>query len=416
MSVRTQLAAICVVAALLRLGAFLYLDRVHHPDVWESETIALNVMAGHGYVFESLGTPYRSYMEPLYPALCIAVYSIAGHSFVALGLVQIALGTLVVWLVYACGRRIVPEQAAVFAALIAAVHPGLILYTTKFHPFILDVPLWLTSFLLVLAFSPARPWRSAALAGLAIGVSVLTRPTILVCLPMVGWWFWERSGRRLSAAAARLAVTTAVVAAVVAPWTIRNYTIQHRFMLTRSGTAFVFWLGNNPYLFTGSAKAPDGGDLVTHVPAPVLHRLLSLDELGQQDYFQREAAAYVRADPAGFVERTAVKFWYFWWFSPQAGGTYPAPWLRGYKIFYLVVAGLAAAGIAGGWRARTTAPIRWAGALFLLGCCLSIAAVQSVYYVEGRHRLAIEPLLAVFAGGGAWQLLRRQERERAEPT
>jgi len=35
--------------------------------------------------------------------------------------------------------------------------------------------------------------------------------------------------------------------------------------------------------------------------------------------------------------------------------------------------------------------------LFLLG----LSGLQSLYYVEGRHRWAVEPLWLVVAGGGA---------------
>ena len=40
----------------------------------------------------------------------------------------------------------------------------------------------------------------------------------------------------------------------------------------------------------------------------------------------------------------------------------------------------------------------------LIGFCASIAIVQSAYYVEGRHRLAIEPVLLLLAGQGLVRL------------
>ena len=407
MSARSWIIAICLLAAVVRLGAFIHLDRFQHPDVWESETIATSVLAGRGFVFETLGTPYRSYMEPLYPGLCVLVYGLTNHSFLALGLVQIALGSALVWLVFVCARRVVPERAALASALLAALHPGLIVYTTKFHPFALDVVLWCAAFAALLAFSSDRPWRSACGAGGIVGLCVLTRPTILACMPLFSWWIWQRSGRRWVQAAASVMVLVACAAVVVAPWVWRNYEVQRRFMLTRSGTSFVFWLGNNPYIFTGSAMTLDGGNVVTRVPAVVQDRLSHLDELGQQDYFRQEAFQFVASHPAEFLKRSALKFEYFWWFSPQAGLLYPVAWLRAYRIFYVVIVALAAIGVWTCWRARPARPIAWTAALLFLGCCLSIALLQSVYYVEGRHRLAIEPWLLIFAGGGIHQLTRR---------
>jgi hypothetical protein len=184
-------------------------------------------------------------------------------------------------------------------------------------------------------------------------------------------------------------------------------------MLTRSGTAFVFWLGNNPYLFTGSAMTPDGSAVIERVPALVRDRLYALDELGQQDYFEREAIQFVRERPYDFLKRWAVKFGYFWWFSPQTGLLYSREWLIGYKIFYVLTAALAAIGVAVRWQERAGTPTEWSATLMILGCCLVISLLQSFYYVEGRHRLAIEPLLLIFAGGGAVAGIHRLRRRPA---
>ena len=406
-STRSYLIAICLLAATVRLTALIGLDRFEHPDLWESENIATSLLSGHGFVYDTLGAPYRSYMEPLYPALCVLVYRLTGHSFVALGLVQVGLGTVLVALVFACAKRLVQEDGALAAAGLAAVHPGLVVYTTKYHPFVLDTVLWFGAFAVVLAFAPRHPWRSACAAGLAIGLCVLTRPTILACVPLFAWWMWRRSNARGLRAAAPALVLLACAGAVAAPWTWRNYEVHHRFMLTRSGTAFVFWLGNNPYLFTGSAMTLDGGALISRAPAPVLDRLHALDELGQQDYFEREAMQFIRDQPAAFLTRWATKLGYFWWFSPQAGLLYPAAWLTGYKMFYTLTIVLAAVGVTVRWQERNAAPTEWSAALLILGCCVAISLLQSVYYVEGRHRLAIEPLLLIFAGGAIQRMMRR---------
>ena len=431
----------------MRVAAFFALDRVHQPDVWESEQLANNLLAGRGFTYQFLGTTYRSYMEPLYPGLCAAVYALTGHSFLALGLVQALLGTALVGLVFACGRRLAGDAAGLWAATLAAVHPGLIAYTTKFHPFVLDSLLLLAVVAACLFFSSTRPVRSAVVLGAAIGVCVLSRATVLVCLPVMGWWVaarldrgrlaardasrtepkWAQPARMQGARRANtpriqptsnaadglappvsatgdlhhgllsaVALAAATAALVVAPWVARNRAVQGRFVLTRSGTALVFWLGNNPHAFSGSAATPTGTPLYDLIPEEQRRRLRALDELGQQDLFLAEATAFVRAHPLAFVQRWAVKLGYFWWQSPQAGHLYPAPLFRLYQIFYLAMMGLAITGTVARRRQRET----W----LLIGFCASIAIVQSAYYVEGRHRLAIEPILLLLAGAGAVRL------------
>jgi 4-amino-4-deoxy-L-arabinose transferase-like glycosyltransferase len=390
--------AICATAFALRLTAFLALGRATRPDVWESETIATNLLSGRGYVYEFLGATYRSYMEPLYPGLCAAVYALTGHSYLALGLVQAVLGTALVALVLACGRKVGGERAAFWAAGLAAVHPGLIAYTTKFHPFVLDSLLVLLVLAGCLFWSDQRPWRSALGLGAALGLCTLSRATILVCAPIVAWWVWRRDrARPARARLGRLALVAGAAALLIAPWVARNHAVHQRFMLTRSGTSLVFWLGNNPHRFTGSAATPTGEALHQLLPPEQQARLRTLDELGQQDFFLAEARDFVRAHPLAFVQRWLTKLGYFWWQSPQAGRLYPAAWFRAYQAYYLLVAALAIAGAA----AHRRRPETW----LVAGLCLAISLLQSAYYVEGRHRLALEPLLLLLAGAGAAQLL-----------
>lgn len=403
---RHLILAVCLLAAAARIAAFAASDRFRHPEVWESEQVTTNLLEGRGFTYVTLGTPYRSYMEPLYPALCALVYRFTNHSYMAVGVLQVLLGTALVWLVIVCARDIGPPEPALIAGVLAALHPGLIVYTTKFHPFVLDATLWFAAFAAALGFTPDRPWRSTVFAGSLIGLCVLTRPTILACVPAIIWWMWVRSTDAARSRAARCVVLGLCIAMVAGPWVWRNYRVHHRFMLTRSGTAFVFWLGNNPYLFSGSAMAADGA-VIDKIPASVRSELARRDELGQQDYFQEEALRYVRAQPLAFVKRSLAKFAYFWWFSPQAGLLYRAAWFRLYKVFYAIILTLAVAGLAMSWRDAPGDRVRRDAIVLMASCCLAISVLQSLYYVEGRHRLAIEPFLLMFAGVSLWHIVRR---------
>lgn len=382
--------AICGLAFALRIAAFFALGRAHRPDVWESEAIATSLAEGHGFVYQFLGTTYRSYLEPLYPAFCASLYTLTGHSFVALGVAQALLGSALVWLVFVCGRRVGGDRPALWAALLTAAHPALVVYATKFHPFILDSLLLALVAAACLLFSDARPWRSVVLIGGAVGLCALSRATVLACLPVIGWWVWDRSAGPPRAKVGQLAALALMAALVMSPWVLRNYHVPDRFMLTRSGTSLVFWLGNNPYRFTGSAATPDGRALYDLMPPADRAHLETLDELGQQDFFLAQARRHVREHPLGFVQRWAVKWYYFWWQTPQAGRLYPAAGLRVYQVYYLAIVALAIGGVVGNWRRHEV--------VLLVGLCLSIAALQSAYYIEGRHRLAIEPLLLILTG------------------
>jgi len=398
-------AALCVMAFVVRASAFIVLDRLTHPDVCESDTIAANLLQGKGFVFTFLGTVYRSYMEPLYPGFCAALAALMGRSTLVLALAHVIFGTLLVGVVYVCARQVGSSGAALFATAMAALHPGLVLYTTKFHPFLFDSLLFLSVLASCLLFSARRPWRAVVIIGLLIGLCTLTRPTVLASVPIVWWWVWKRSPSFRSARLAQLCLIPLIALAVVSPWVWRNYQIHHRLLLTRSGSPMVLWLGNNPYQVTGSALTPDGRALLINAAPPEVQRhILSLDELGQQDFFFAQAWQQIREHPALFLQRWAQRFWYFWWFTPQTGAFYPVSWLRLYHAVYVILLALIGLGLVGYWRAPASVPLDRQAVLLIAGFCLSVALLQSVFYIEGRHRLAIEPLLVILAGQGLWWL------------
>jgi hypothetical protein len=139
-----------------------------------------------------------------------------------------------------------------------------------------------------------------------------------------------------------------------------------------------------------------------------LHR--QPNELAQGEWFRARAMNFVRTHPDEFARLTLRKFFYFWWFSPQVGVNYPARWARLYMAYYVMVVLLA--GI-GAWRI-VHADSRKRAMLALMGAfLLSIAALQSLYYVEGRHRWAVEPMLLALAGGGAAALAERHRDHNA---
>lgn len=386
--------------------ACVFVYRAHiAPELWEPERLALNLLSGRGYVLDYLGTVYRSYQEPLYPLLVYAVYWITGHSYLALALVQSVLGTALVLVVAGVAGLVLGPHGALSAAALVAVDPGLVRYTAKFHPLILDA-LFLSLVVLATLWA-ARVGRPLAHVGLgvALGLCVLTRPTVVVVVPIIAMWFiWRNggaSGRRQRLLLLLLALGLA--AAIVAPWVARNYAVHERFILTRTNTPFVFWLGNHPG-WTGSATTLSGESLLVVAPPELRRRLLERDELGQNDLFREEAMRFVAHDPGGFVRRTAIKLFYFWWFSPQFGVRYSAEPVWFYRVFYGLAAGLAVLGLVLLVAGRFGGVARADGVV--LGCSLlALSIAQSAFYVEGRHRLAVEALLLVFSGAGMTALI-----------
>jgi hypothetical protein len=109
--------------------------------------------------------------------------------------------------------------------------------------------------------------------------------------------------------------------------------------------------------------------------------------------------AFIKGNPGDFVRLTLLKFFHFWWFAPQTGIEYPRSWLRTYQVYYTLVLAFALFGL---WWVVVHGERRARLELVLpVVFVLAIAGLQSLYYVEGRHRWGVEPFLLLLAGGGA---------------
>ena len=378
------------------------------PDFWEPEILARNLLAGRGYVYPELNNLYRAYMEPLYPGLVAAVYLVTGGSAVALALVQCVVSALTAPAVYAFTRRTFDESSAIVAGLLVCVNPGLAGYAVKFHPLALDALLLVLVALTLLQLAQEPTGARGLLFGLALGACVLTRPTVLVFVVVATVGLAVSVGGRFT----RHAVLGVVVAAlIVAPWVIRNYRALDTFVLTRTNTGYVFWLGNHPGTSGGAADRADPTSSLSQLataPAELQRRVLSAGEVEQNRILFTEALRYVREEPVAFMTRWVRKLAYFWWFPPYGGKRYPGWQLRVYQAFYALLLAAALTGVIRA--ARAPSPGHHPGLALAILLPLGVGAAQALFYIEGRHRLAVEPMLAVPAGYGlAWlhETLRR---------
>src|SRR5262249_52968346 len=86
----------------------------------------------------------------------------------------------------------------------------------------------------------------------------------------------------------------------------------------------------------------------------------------------------------------------FVWASDLTGRAYPPAWAFAYGLWY---ATLLACAVPGVWLSRRDED-SWSVVTLILVCVALIGATQAVFYVEGRHRVAVEPLRAVLSGSG----------------
>lgn len=391
-----------VAALVVRLGVGLAFGGLTAPETFEAHETANALLAGRGFVYISHGgVPHHSFYQPMYPWVAAAMYWLGGGSLLPLMLLQIVAGSLTAVIIARSGARLFSPAAGLAAGSLVALHPGLVVYSaTKAHELAFDALAFSLVFWQWTRLSRDLTLRNAVWLGMLTGLSLLERPTALVFLPVGAAWLWWRLPTVDRAAVVRAVATATVIAAVViTPWTIRNFRVYDRLVFIRASDWEMFWRGNNPNA-SGSSLTPTGQAIVaTLSPRDSAEFGRLTDENAQTEWFRRRAFAYIREHPGWFVERTLRKWFYFWWASPQTGYAYPPAWRYGYQTYY---AAILAAALIGVWWVRRFGSRQARDAAWLLaGMFLALSLLQSLYYVDGRHRWGIEPMLLLFAGTGA---------------
>jgi 4-amino-4-deoxy-L-arabinose transferase-like glycosyltransferase len=331
-------------------------------------------------------------------------------------LAQMVTGAALAVAVAAISQRIFGGwMAGSIAGILVAIHPGFVLYnSTKAHTLAFDALFFALALWQSIRLAERPTLRRALVFGLIIGVGTLSRGTIILMGPLGGLWLLARSPKESRMMLFRHLVFAGLIAAVIiAPWTIRNSLIHHRFVFLISTESEDFWLGNNPHA-TGHTLIDAENTVFNTLPiAERLDLYRQPNEMAQADWFSRRSRAFVKADPGEFLRLWAVKFFHFWWYAPQTGTMYPGSWFYLYMIFYSALLILAAVGVV---RILQLGPpathLGWLVGIFLVGLSL----LQSVYHVDGRHRWGIEPILMALSGGGAAFLIERLLRKKSHPS
>ena len=368
-------------------------------EVFEYDQIARNLLDGRGYVYTHLSTEYRAFYSGVpYVALLAAGYAVSGGSVLAALALQIAASGALTAVCFAIAKRMGGEGTACLAAVLVALHPGLAFYDThKIHPLSVDALAIAVTALLLLRLRDTLSTGAALLAGLAFGASVLQRGTMIL-VPFAAVLWLAAVEPRSRARLVRLGVVYAVGALlVVSPWIVRNWLVLGTPIVSSVG-AESLWRGNAPHSLGGSYVAP--GHTVLEA-APVLRESLrGRTELEQAAIFQAAAAADAAGNPGGFVMGIARKLLIFWSFGPVSGVLYPAAYFYIYAAYYV---GIVALALLGAWRiasGRRGDPTAVTTLVLIAVVALCVAVVQSVFYVELRHRWGVEAFVLTVAAVG----------------
>jgi 4-amino-4-deoxy-L-arabinose transferase-like glycosyltransferase len=318
-------------------------------------------------------------------------------------LLQVAMSTATVWLVFLLGRDLFDRRAGLVAAALFAFDPVFVGYThllwAETQLALLDVGMAL------LLLRGARQGRLGFVcaAGVLLGLAALTRQLMWsFALPAMAWILLVRPRPRRQAL--RLAAAFGLASCLaIAPWTVRNAAVHHTFM----------------------PIAPTGGWALLHgvsydIPGEMeragitagLERVPPIAPVETERLARARALEIIRADPAGYAARMlTVNLPDLWRLGSRVleyarhGGGAGASREHGYRGVspglglvlvvwvvgaYLVVmlAGLVGMALAPRWRETLLT-----GALLLHAC-----AAHAVVGANLRHRVYVMPFVMLYAG------------------
>ncbi len=350
--------------------------------------------------------PEHAYFHssPLYPFFLALVARLGGAGFEPIRVVQSVAGTLSVLLIFLLGRLTVGTRSGLIAAFFAALYVPLMFFEGE----VLEITLVITALLgslvfLQLADRGGGAWKAVA-AGALLGLAGLGKPNLLLFAPVGALWLALHGRKRRERRARVVRVLPAVLffaaaGVVILPATVHNFRAEGDFIPVSSNGGINFFIGNHrnsPGVFQVPPEMRFDLRLASKSTAErETGRPLSAGEVS--DFWAGKTLADISANPGRWLTLMGRKFVLFWnhYEIPNHYHLYYvklfAPVLRIPVGTFGVVAPLGLFGLALAVRRR-----KRVGLLILFG--LSFMASVVPFFITGRYRLAIVPVLLVGAG------------------
>lgn len=361
------------------------------------------------------------WQPPLYPYLLGVGVSLFGQNHVILRLFHFILGSINCVLIYLLGRRIFGERISKGASLAACFYGPFLYFEGEYLPPVLLVFLSLT--ILILLFrARERPVKGSwFLAGLVVGLHAITRPDVLLFVPLVIFWLWIKRSPGIKVRRFVSLTGLLLLGAIlpILPVTVRNYAVEGVFVPISYNGGINFYIGNNPD-FDRTVGVRPGVEWLDLVMEPFLDDPVPTNQ--RSAYFLDKSFDWIRENPGdwlGLMARKSAMFWMGHEFIRNLNlythRDYSRTlsillWERWVSFPFGLVVPLALLGI-------TLALIRrrsGSGLLVLFAASSFVSVV--LFFVASRYRIPLVPVLLLFAVYGATEFYRLVRSRRWLPA
>ena len=352
-----------------------------------------------------------AYFAPGYPYFLAAVDLIDGHATRRDGAIhgariaQAVLGTATVALTGLVALELFGETAGLIALLIAAIYPvgiglaGTLVAENLMTPLVLGAVY--AGLRVRRARAPGAAYGWIAAAGVLSGLATLTHENAIVIAAPILAAVWTGRPRFAARSLAAPALLLATAALTIAPWTIRNALVMHRFIPVSDETGITL-VGTYNAASAANAVVPYKWRIFYGIPGEraLIHKAGQETEPQLGGQLRHQALHYISEHPTAPVQvayhntlRLFELHGTFAWQAAAAAISLPISVARDGVIGFWVLCLLA---LAGAFSRPVRAAPKWVWIVPLL-LALSVVLVN----VETpRFRAPIDPFLILVASAG----------------
>jgi hypothetical protein len=262
------------------------------PDEADYYNLARNIAQSKSFSLDSFSP--TAYRPPGYP-LFLSVFYFLGARVVVLRLLNFILFGASIYLV----SKILSQGSSIIGAIIGAMLVAL--YPVNFYSAGTLYPQMLATFLFLgviylLVQNQSRIYYYI-LCGLFSGMLILTVPTFVFMLPVIGVWYWIYPEKMWGRG---LLITLVILVTVISAWTIRNYIQFHTvfFVSTNSGENLL--LGNSENTMPNAGSSVDISKYTAQAS--------SLNEVERDRFFREQAIKYILSNNFRAIKLYLLKF------------------------------------------------------------------------------------------------------------
>jgi len=358
-------------------------------------------------ILQSAAEKKPFYQAPLYSYFLALVYRIFGHDYLVPRLLQSAIGAINCVMVALIGKRLFGGREGLLAGCIAALYGPLIHFEGELLRPVLIIFFGLSMILCILSWSEDRPiW--AAIAGLLMGLSAITRENILIVLPVIVIYLWMSSKKsRWHAPVLFIALTIIPIT----PVTVYNYKKSGDLVPVSTQGGMNFYVGNSAH-----------SDRLTGLQPGIEWKKMAFsprEELGPdpkpsefQSWFIKKALKDIYQSPTEWIGKLVKKLYLVFYGEELTPNSNLDLYRERSFLLRILISkcgplfipfGLLFPFFVLGIGAKGTHRDKW----LLIGFIIAYSLSLMLFHVRARYRVPIVPLMIPFAAAGILYLIKQ---------